>query len=102
MKLWLKLIKDEKIKLSVIREARDDFDGLTEDMRGICNELDIPTPMILGSRYEHLVNFNMMKLFPGDFIEWVDFDCMYIEACIEVEEKSKIGGAFAPARRENV
>jgi hypothetical protein len=86
MKLWIKLIVGEKVKKSLVRGTRDDFDGLTEDLREICNELDFPTPMLLRSRYEQLVNFNMLKLKPDDFIESVWADCMYIESCAEIEK----------------
>jgi hypothetical protein len=85
MKLWIKLIKGEKVKRGVVRVVREDFDGLTEDLRGVCNELDIPTPMILRSRYEQLMNFNMLKLKADDFIESIGFDTMYLENVIEAK-----------------
>ncbi|MDR2091259.1 MAG: hypothetical protein LBP62_06425 [Clostridiales bacterium] len=84
MKLWVKLITGEKVKRGIVRVVREDFDGLTEDLRGICNELDIPTPMLLKSRYEQLMNFNMLRFKADDFIESIRFDIMYLENIVEV------------------
>lgn len=83
MKLWIKLIIGEKVVKSIIRKTRDDYDGLTEDLRSISEELDIPTPMLLKSRYNQLIDFNMLKLFRGDFIESLPYDCLYIENAVE-------------------
>jgi hypothetical protein len=84
MKIWIKIIVDHRVVRSVVRDVRDDYDGLIDDMRVICGEWDIPTPMILRSKYEQLMNFNMLKLVPDDFIESVNFDCLYLEARVDV------------------
>ncbi|MDR1939820.1 MAG: hypothetical protein LBQ40_03395 [Clostridiales bacterium] len=84
MKLWIKIMNDDKVFKGIVRDVRDGYDELVEDMRTVCGELDIPTPMILRSRYEQLINFNMLKLTPSDFIESVGFDCLFIENWITV------------------
>ncbi|MDR3293635.1 MAG: hypothetical protein LBT20_05985 [Clostridiales bacterium] len=83
MRLWIKIIKGERVAHGIVREVRGDYDGLTADMRTVCEELDIPTPMILRSRFKQLEEFNILKLMPNDFIESVNFDWLCLENCVE-------------------
>ncbi|MDR3263274.1 MAG: hypothetical protein LBT30_03090 [Clostridiales bacterium] len=90
MKLWIKLILCEKVVKNTLFDVQDDFDGLTEDLRVVCEALDIPTPMLLKSRYDQLMNFNMLKLTESDFIESIFFDIMYIENCVSPDKQDTI------------
>jgi len=83
MKLWIKTIVNEKVDKNVITYSENSFDSYGDALREICNELDIPSPIIMKSGYKHLLEFNSCKYKASDFIEGVDFDYMIVENCIE-------------------
>jgi len=83
MKLWIKTIVNEKVDKNVIAFCADSYDAYGDVLREICNELDIPSPIVLKNGYEHLLEFHSCKYKFGDFLESVDFDFLLIEDCPE-------------------
>ena len=80
-KIWAKIIVDQRVKGSIIYDAG----GLVEkwnffdNVRGVCEELKIPTPVVLNSYAENFLNFNLVKFRQRDFVEEIAFDCLLLE-----------------------
>ena len=88
MKVWAKTILDEKITRNVLYEcevinSEDDFVSV---LQGICEQLDVPTPVATRVNFNHFVMFNNTRFKPRDFVESVDFDLLDLEA---VPDKKK-------------
>ena len=81
MRLWVKILKDNKILIDTVYKDKTVMtqDTVKEELREICYKLDIPTPMLIGIQYRHLVKFNTLTLLEKDFIENIDFDKFVIE-----------------------
>lgn len=81
IKIWVKIIKENKIIKSYIfskeekYSAADIFEYLTE----IGEKLDLPVPVILKKHIKHLVLYNQIKFTNDDFIEEVEFDSLVLE-----------------------
>ena len=81
IKLWAKIIVNNKIQRDLIYESLDTysrenfFDHITE----ICYKLNIPTPVLVESHYTNYEVFNLVKFLPRDFVEGVEFDKLELE-----------------------
>ena len=84
IKLWAKIIIDNKIKKDIIYESIDNYsrDEFLEHISEICYRLNIPTPVLINAHFEAYENFNHIKMLPRDFVESVDFDKLEIENAI--------------------
>lgn len=81
MKLWIKLIENDRIKQHNVIEndLKMNRENFEISLREICAELDIPTPMILKSNFKHFNMFNIAKFTERDFVETINFDAMTVE-----------------------
>ncbi|MBR2384861.1 MAG: hypothetical protein IKA99_04530 [Clostridia bacterium] len=81
VKLWIKLIKDDKIIKDVVVEKQDAFewvnfaDYLTEGLYA----LDEPTPVVIKHHIIDFAKFHVVRFRPSDFVESVNFDYMWVE-----------------------
>ena len=81
VKLWIKLIKDDKIIKDVVVEKEDTFewvdfaDYLTEGLY----KLDEPTPVVIKHHIIDFAKFHVVRFRPSDFVESVNFDYMWVE-----------------------
>ncbi len=80
-KIWAKIIKKEKIVRNLMYKGYGDFelDKLHFYLTEICNELDIPTPVLLKSHIRHFDSFRLARFSPSDFVEKVDFTFFTVE-----------------------
>lgn len=90
-KLWAKQIKNNRIINSVVAENKDNIS--VEEKRGkcideICKKFDLGIPVWLKSHDMDFSQFNYVVLYPGDFIDEIDFDKLEIEL-IDDEKKQK-------------
>lgn len=81
MKLWAKTVKNERLLQNLVMTNelplnRDNFESF---LMKICESLDIPTPVTLPTHYDYLNSFNIVKYFPRDFVEFVDFELFTVE-----------------------
>ncbi|MDR3021997.1 MAG: hypothetical protein LBU60_04930 [Clostridiales bacterium] len=85
VKIWAKLIKEQRIIKSEIVEIDDYYHSskLFEYVVLVCYQLDIPTPAIIKSHKFNFTNFNLTKFRPSDFLEYVDFDMLTIEHIVD-------------------
>ncbi len=85
IKIWGKTLKKNKIMKSHMVQK----DGiLTESVvfdcvDTICKEFDIARPIMLDKHRKDMHEFFLMRFFPDDFIEKVDFEKFEIEIYIE-------------------
>lgn len=81
VKLWIKLIKEDKIIKDVVVEKPDAFDYacfadyLTEGLF----KLDEPTPVVIKNHIFDFAKFHVVRFRPSDFVETVGFDYMWVE-----------------------
>lgn len=98
-KIWAKTIKNDKIKTSHIYKGEGKYDPslLTKYITEICEQMDIPTPVVLKSHINNFNSFNFTRFSPDDFVEWVRFDFLTIEYCRDDGgEKKHIYKAYLP------
>lgn len=81
IRMWAKVITEEKIIKDMIYEnpERFDFEHFFDYISDICESLDICTPVILSKHIFHYVNFNNTTFTTSDFPESVDFEKFVIE-----------------------
>ena len=84
LRIWARTTQDLKITRSYIYTSIDNFSNETFRLHieKICNELDIPTPIILDSHITNYIEFNSTTFVVRDFIESVDFEKFIIENAI--------------------
>ena len=81
IRIWAKIIIDNKLVKDLIYEATENynreefFDHLTE----ICYRLNISTPTLLDAHFDNYENFNNIKFLPRDFVEPISFDKLELE-----------------------
>ena len=78
---WTKIINDEgKIVNSTTIETKKFVVG---ELHGLlsqaCDQLDVPTPIILSKHINNLQNYNSATFLPADFIEKINFNKMVLE-----------------------
>ncbi len=81
MRIWAKLITDGKIKKQFVYENPEKltysrfFDYLVD----ICQELDVPTPVLTKVHIFNFAKFNHVKFMARDFVETLDYDQLFLE-----------------------
>ena len=90
MKLWIKIIKGEKITKNVLYEIKGTYDAkkLLEYLTDICFNLDSPRPIVIDKHIKEMQNFNHTIFKTNDFVEYVNFDKLWIEVAISKNKKS--------------
>ncbi len=81
MKLWIKLIKNEKILANIVAEndlplTWDNYESMLTEA---CHKLDLSTPITLSMHFNSLVRFNITEYKARDFIEPIDFTKLTVE-----------------------
>ncbi len=81
VRIWAKVMKDEKIVKQTIFEDYVLFDkaNFYDYLATICERLDIATPIILSKHIYHYLSFNNTTFLPSDFPESVNFDKFVVE-----------------------
>lgn len=90
MKIWAKVMRNDKILRDVIYErdlalSPSNFQKMLQE---IAYKVDIATPITLLSHYKHFEKFNRVKYLPRDFIEEVEFTSFVVERVVE-KDKTK-------------
>lgn len=85
MKIWAKVMKDDKILRDVIYENDLTLtpSNFQRTLQEISYKLDVATPVTLPTHYKHFERFNRVKYLPRDFIEEVDYTSFVLERVIE-------------------
>ena len=81
MRIWAKLMTDGKIRKQYVYERQERlvyssfFDYLIE----ICQELDVPTPVLTKTHIFNFAKFNHVKFPKRDFVESFPYDYLFLE-----------------------
>ena len=81
MRIWAKLMTDGHIKKQIVYEKPEKltysrfFDYLTE----ICQQLDIPTPVLTKTHIFNFAKFNHVKFVKSDFVETLGYGHLMLE-----------------------
>lgn len=89
MKLWATTVSGEKITRSLVYEydSISNEDEFVSVLQQVCEQMDVPTPVVTYINFNHYVMFNNTRFKPRDFVEYVDFDHMTIENVVEHKKK---------------
>jgi hypothetical protein len=81
MRIWAKLMTDGKICKQTVYENPEKltYSHFFEYMTDICQELDIPTPVLTKTHIFNFAKFNHVKFIPRDFVESLGYDRLVIE-----------------------
>ena len=87
-KVWARAMSKDKIIFDRVFELGDDFscDNFFGQVAGICQAMDVSTPVILQKHIDEMQKFNHSIFLPNEFMESVNFDKFIIER-IDDEEK---------------
>ena len=85
MKIWARLIKNDKIVKDMIYQSALKMSAQNYELwlRDICHQLDIPNPVLIPQHYKNFVNFHNTRFKDDDFIESLDYDMFVVEDCKE-------------------
>ena len=85
MKIWARLMKDDKIAKDMIYQSPLKMSASNYELwlRDICHQLDVPNPVLLQQHYKNFVNFHNTRFKDDDFIETLDYDMLIVEDCKE-------------------
>lgn len=98
-KIWAKTLRHEKIIKSHIYKGEAQFNlaQFNKYLSEICEQMDIPTPILLKSHIKNFDSFNFTRFSSSDFVENVAFDFLTLEYCRENNsEKKHIYKAYLP------
>lgn len=93
-KIWAKVIIDNKILKHAIFEFEGVFkkNSMMDYIFNICDELDIPSPIVLNPHIKNFNQYNIVKFGSSDFIDEIDFDWLTLEYCKEEEHTQDFKG----------
>ncbi|MCI8476273.1 MAG: hypothetical protein HFE42_04410 [Clostridia bacterium] len=80
-RMWAKVLIGEKIVKQITYERDEKFvySSFFGYLSDICEELDIPTPVMLKTHIFNYAKFRTVKFLPRDFTETPEFDKLVIE-----------------------
>ena len=81
VKIWAKLIKNDKIIKQTVYERAEqtDYSKFFEYVRDICEALDCPTPVIVKTHIFNYAKYNTLRFKSDDFVEKIYFDKLVLE-----------------------
>ena len=74
VKIWGKVIKNERIVKSHVLEVDESNTSFFDMLKTLCENLNIPTPVLLDKHVYDFNVFNISTFKPDDFIESVKFN----------------------------
>lgn len=80
-KIWAKIITDGKIVKQTVYEGEEKFtySRFFDYLAGICETLDVATPVLLKTHIFNYAKFSTVRFIPRDFAEPVDFDKLVLD-----------------------
>ena len=81
IKIWAKVMKNHKIIKSYVleKEGSIDYSMFFDYLREICENLDIPTPVLIKTHLFNYAKYNNVRFSNSDFVESVPFDRLILE-----------------------
>ena len=81
VRIWAKVMVKDKIVKQLIFERFEpmDYSCFYEYVRDICEQLDIPTPVIIKTHLFNYAKYNVLRFKKDDFVESINFDKLVLE-----------------------
>lgn len=81
IKIWAKVMKKGKIARQFVLEKNEvmDYSLFYDYLREICENLDIPTPVVIKTHLFNYAKYNTVRFIKDDFLETPDFDRLVLE-----------------------
>ncbi len=81
VKIWAKVLKKDKILKSYVfeKEGEIDYSEFFDYLKDICENLDIPTPVLIKTHLFNYAKYNNVRFREGDFVESISFDKLVLE-----------------------
>ncbi len=81
IRIWAKVIKKNKILRQFMLEKTEnmDYSRFYEYLMEICENLDIPTPVVIKTHLFNYAKYNCLRFRADDFVEKIDFDKLELE-----------------------
>lgn len=81
VRIWAKVIKNDKIVKQFLfeRAGLTDYSLFFDYLREICENLDIPTPVLIKTHLFNYAKYNVLRFKKDDFVESIDFDKLILE-----------------------
>ncbi len=81
IRIWAKVLKKDKIVKQYMFEkfSAMDYSEFGDYLREICENLDVPTPVLIKTHLFNYAKYNVLRFRPDDFVEKVDFDKLVLE-----------------------
>ncbi len=85
VKIWAKIMKNEKIVNNLIYEKSENFDikHFAIYLMEICQIFDIEVPIVLSKHVRYYYDFNTTKFTADDFISLPNFDSLVLENAVQ-------------------
>ncbi len=80
-RIWAKVFSDDHIvkQFTYTREEKFTYSNFFRYLADICDELDIPTPVLLKTHIMNYAKFNHVVFRPRDFVETPAFEKLVLE-----------------------
>ena len=81
IRIWAKVLKEDKIIKQCVFERIEsiDYSEFFNYLSEICNNLDIPTPVLIKTHIFNYAKYNVVRFKKDDFVESIDFDKLVLE-----------------------
>ena len=79
VKIWGKVIKNERIIKNHVLEIDETNTSFFDMLKSMCEKLNIPTPVLLDKHVYDFNVFNISTFKPDDFIESVKFNRLTLQ-----------------------
>lgn len=81
IRIWAKTYKENKISSQYVfeKEGNIDYSEFFDYVRDICENLDIPTPVIIKTHLFNYAKYNVLRFTKEDFVEQINFDKLVLE-----------------------
>ena len=81
IRIWAKVIKKNKILRQFMLEKTEsmDYSNFYGYLREICENLDVPTPVLIKTHLFNYAKYNSVRFRADDFVEKIDFDKLELE-----------------------
>ena len=81
IRIWAKvLLKDKIVKQYMFEKFEQmDYSLFFDYLREICENLDIPTPVLIKTHLFNYAKYNNVRFTQSDFVEQISFDKLVLE-----------------------
>ena len=81
IRIWAKVMKKGKIIKQYMLERTEtmDYSEFFSYLREICENLDVPTPVLIKTHLFNYAKYNNVRFTKDDFIEPISFDKLVLE-----------------------